>query len=253
MSILHVRRPRPKQIAFFGCSITYGDGLDNIDYHTFRESGLDEEDDLNRYRLNNSYPGVLAKMLDCSYENLAIKSNSNERILRDAYDYCVHLENLGNADLSNLLVVVQTTFYSRRLIYHIDSNTEYSLNSHVEIPNIPPVITNQYKNYILHCYDHSREFDIINRQVNLLKTWFQSKKIQYIFLGYDAYSKLPEPYFNSPDTASGSIQEFANKYKLLIKDVTNMQVNDYHLNEQGHHALAVLLKDYIQNNYGNKI
>ena len=243
MSILKHRTKRYSKVVSFGCSITYGDGLDDIRYHEFINSGLSGEHNLKNYRLDNSFTGRLADFLNCSSENYGEKSNNNDNIIRQAYEYCSKLSSEG----SNTLIIVQTTFYSRKSLYDVNTEEEFLLNSHHdEISNIPDYVTKHYQNYLVNFYDHAREFQHTNMMVDLLKNLLASKGIDSIFLGYDSYSSLPQHYYSFPYTSTGSLQEFANKYQLLIKDLPGIPFIDYHLTEEGHKAVAVMLKNYLE-------
>lgn len=243
MSILKHRTKRYSKVVSFGCSITYGDGLDDVRYHEFINSGLSGEHNLKNYRLDNTYTNRLADFLNCASENYGEKSNNNDNIFRQAYDYCSAL----SSDSSNILVIIQTTFYSRKSLYDVQSNEEFLLNSHHhEIPNIPERVTKHYQNYLANFYDHAQEFKHTNMMVDLLKNYLKSKGIDCIFIGYDSYSALPWPYYLFTQTDSGSLQEFANKYQLLIKDLPGIPFIDYHLTEEGHKVVAVMLKNYLE-------
>lgn len=243
MSILKHRPKHYSKVVSFGCSITYGDGLENPQYHEFINSGLSGEDNLTKYRLDNSYTGRLANFLNCSAENYGQKSNNNDNIIKQAYEYCSKI----SSESSNILVIIQTTFYSRKSLYDVESKQEFLLNSHHhEIPNIPDHVTKHYHNYLINFYDHEREFKHTNMMVTLLKNLLTSKGIDSIFIGYDSYSALPWPYYSFQQTESGSLQELANKYRLLIKDLPGIPFIDYHLTEEAHNVVAVMLKKYLE-------
>ncbi len=244
MSILKLRRRRPNKIVSFGCSITYGDGLDNPEYHDFIKSGL-EEYQLDDYRLSHCYTGLLADYLNCDFENYGVKSNNNDNIIKQAYDYCSRL----GPENDDVLILVQTTFYSRKSIYDIDLKQEFLLNSHNnENSDVPSYVKEHFQDYLVRFYDHEREFNRINMLISMLKAYLDKKGIASIFVGYDSYSLLPSPYFNFPGTSAGSMQEFANKYQLLIKDLPGIPFIDYHLTEEGHKVVAVMLKNHLEGN-----
>lgn len=68
----------------FGCSFTYGSELQSPD--------VDPEDHWGntRYRNEHSWLGLLAKRLDCEYDNLAQPANSNFAIAQQVADYVLN-------------------------------------------------------------------------------------------------------------------------------------------------------------------
>lgn len=245
MSILKKRKKTYNKIVSFGCSITYGDGLDNLEYHKFINSGIFGPSRLTQYREDKCYGNILSNMLFCQYENYAEKNNNNDNIFKQTYNYC---KDMSEYDKLKTLVIVQTTFCNRKAYYDVNDNREYWLNSHyLDDPHVPIYLKNHFSDFLIHFYDLDREFKNLNMQAHLVKTWLTHNQIDSIFVGYDEYDILPyDIYYHFPETRTGAMQELVNRYRLLISHVEGIPFKDHHLTEHGHEIIATMLKHQIE-------
>lgn len=238
-----------KMLASFGCSFTMGGGLNDERYHRFLNNDYNPEskyDSLNMqyWMTHHSYPGYLSRLMNCEFKNFGIGCGSNAYIFKSVYDYCAALTP---KECEQTLVTVQTSVLSRILVYSIDEQQEYTVNS-IDHPNAQ--VGEYYKQYIQHFYDPAWEYKNLLRNLDLLQTWLRSKNIEHVFIGWAGYREpLPEEYYYRLPTADGTLGSFANDNRLLISDLAGIPYEDHHLTERGNQVVAEELYKYIKGKY----
>jgi hypothetical protein len=220
----------------FGCSFTEGGGLDNIAYHEYLKSGITSALDRKLYATKHSYPSYLAQLLGCDFKNFGTSAAGNEYILRNAYE-----ESSGHYD-KKLLVTVQTSVLSRMLLTSANDNTEWNINNP---DGKPDAVAKYYTMYIEHFFNEHKEYDKLVRNTDLLRAWFKSEDIDFVFIGWESVGGLPPWFMNFP-AQLGTLGNFSSKEKILIADLPNIPFNDRHFTEQGNQRVADLIFSHIK-------
>tara|TARA_B100000424_G_scaffold174525_1_gene134745 strand:+ start:613 stop:1284 length:672 start_codon:yes stop_codon:yes gene_type:complete len=104
-------------VVAFGCSFTFGDGLDNLPRNTnFNPQDLWDNKKENKPKPSDkSYPYLIGKLLKCNVENHGWRGGSNDMIFRKFFDH------LFNNDKSTTYII-QWTFPYRSEIWHSKGN-----------------------------------------------------------------------------------------------------------------------------------
>lgn len=249
----------------FGCSFTWGGGLNRIEYHRALNNDpslLMNNSDLESYRNKNAYPARLAELLNCDFTNKAQSGLSNESIFINAYNTVIKDLN----PYKNNLVIIQTTLFHRRRLHY--RNELFNVNMSA-IPNLdawlqtddikqrfPLDVIKYFYDYITKFYDEDEEFKRVIMEINLLNAWLIEKRIDPIFLIYDytcnqdnynliQKSKNVISYVNHPyDHSDYSLCLFINKLKETITHM-GIGLNDAHFSPAGHQAIADKIYEFL--------
>lgn len=226
----------------FGCSFTEGGGLNAPDYHRYLNSNIDLNDQnrLNDYMSRHSYPFYLSKLLGCDFINFGTSCASNDYIFQKTYNECLKYEN------KKIIVTVQTSILSRILLHSSEDETQTHVNNY---QNYTPQINDFYKTYLKHFYNEKCQFDKLIYQVDLLQAWLKSKQIDFVFVAWETFNKLPESQFISFPAGDGSIKSFSDQERLLIAHLPNITFLDKHLSEKGNQRVAEIIFKNAKNKY----
>lgn len=223
----------------FGCSHTFGGGLNAPEYHKFLNSGL-AKDQLNEYATMHSFPKYLADRLNCKFINFGRGAASNEYIFQTAYNNC--RAHAGQ----KILVTLQTSILSRLFLTSASGENEYLINTPVGQPKYAADFYTQYLDLF---FNENTEYSKLLRNIDLFQAWFSANDIDFVFLAWEALAELPEKYFFKFPINNGSFNEYAIINQLLIKDIPGIPFKDHHLTEQGNEQVADLLFEHIKRKY----
>jgi len=258
-----------------GCSFTWGDERANIvvpkrcskeqrdrwkklsdnrpPRHDDYWAGSAVMSDNEGYRLKYSWPGQLAKLLNCNdFDNDAFPGGSNERILRTTIDWVLY-----NKDrYPDLLVVVGWTYHSRFELW-IEKDKcykQYNPNfGHVTDMNKDEKLF--IESYWKYCYNDYERISNFLHCVITLQTFLKYHKIDFLFFnaiqdlnglnGYDL--SIFDHLLNEIDR---------DRYFLLENGTFNSWDEEkkyprgprFHPLAEGHAAWAKVLYEYINEN-----
>lgn len=225
-----------KQLLSFGCSFTYGGGLNNPHYHNFLNQN---HTDLDIYAHNHSFGGYLSRLLNCSFVNYGKSQASNGFILKNVYDIC---EKLSPETASSTIITVQTTFLNRMNLYDVANNIEVVLNNPDSVEE--EYIKNYYTSWITNFFSVEYEWKLLIQNVTTLQSWLREKNIDFIFLAWETQEPT-NLFYNFTDGCNSSMGCYAHKNKLLISDIPNIPFIDHHVTELGNEHIANLLFEHL--------
>lgn len=196
----------------FGCSYTYGHGLDDC----LSSDGITHGSEPSRL----SFPAILSNRLNCDYVNLAKPGNSNKEIWHD----------ILNFDFNSSDVALTTwTYFTRFCI--IKSNY---------VKRINPWKNDSKAYYMNYCDRHDMILDFYTR-INHIHYYLQSKRIKNLNYVIDLPKDLQPVWnvskvlgsFNMIDKASddchpGPVSHTKFAYQVY-KDLIKLSSEDKHL------------------------
>jgi hypothetical protein len=233
-----------KKLYSFGCSFTEGGGMNNqnfhryltgrTDYTNYPEAVLPEHAE---YARQQSYSGYLSRLLNCDFENHGTSCAGNEFIINKAYDTINGLENTND-----ILVTIQTSILSRMLLQMPLEKKAVNINN---LDSIDGIVKTFYKLYITDFFDHAYANKKLIQQINILTSWFQSKKIEVLWLPYDMNFEnvcLTKEIITFDNSNLGN---YAHKNKLTITDLPGFPYRDSHFSPDGNKHIADIIYSHI--------
>lgn len=233
-----------KKLYSFGCSFTEGGGLNNQNFHRYLASRADYTDYPEsvlpkhaEYARQHSYPGYLSRLLNCDFENHGTSCAGNEFIINKAYDTINSLENTDN-----ILVTIQTSILSRMLLQLPLEKKSVNINN---LHSIDGNIKTFYKLYITDFFDSVYANKKLIQQMSILTSWFESKKIDVLWLPYDmnfeniCLTKEIMTFDNS------NLGNYTHKNGLTITDLPDFPYKDSHFSPSGNEHIAEKIYNYI--------
>lgn len=235
------------KIVGIGCSFTEGGGLNNIKYYNYlnnlKESSQSQET-LDTFMYENNYIAKLSKLMNIPYENLSESQSSNKLIFRK-----IHKRFADNTD--NILLVLQTTFFSRKHIWNSNINKYNKMSGGVlngklsnDSVDIVGDINNFYGQYLSYFYNElDDERDVFN-MVDVYNSFLKEKNVTMVVLPlmkimYKNFTKNTLLFDNL------DLQSFAEKNKLRISDL-NININDLHLSNEGNELIARKIYNFVK-------
>lgn len=119
-----------KNLLSFGCSFTYGGGLNSPQYHAFLTNTKTDDIyptlELENYAQHHSFPGYLSRLLECPFINYGVGSGANEMIYETIYDTC---SSINFDDAKSTLVTIQTSVLSRMYVFDSLNKIAHTINN----------------------------------------------------------------------------------------------------------------------------
>ena len=195
-------------ICFSGCSITYGDELDD---------------------LNDRFSKVVSDRLGIPEVNLSLCGVSNDYIVRSIIDYCEN--NVVDS------VVAQFTIESR-MEYFAQDGSHHKFSVQRQKKNVEHCNTMGW--WYKFVYNKKHGWENLSKNMFLLETYCKSKSIDYIPLWCDYMGEIESTYW-IPDTPPTKIQR-----EIFGEDrVNKVKAPKGHPNKEGHKIIADWLMDNI--------
>lgn len=244
------------QILSFGCSYTFGGGLNNRNFHRYLkgDSYVSEEPEgvlpeHIMYARDNAYPARLARLLDCDFINYGESRASNEFIFNLAY------ENIKNIkDPEHTLVTIQTSHLNRILLQLVDKKMQYNVNNFsilLDDEIVRENIKEYYKLFIKNFFDEEYEYKKVLQNIEMMSAYSKHRNVDILFLIYEKPSSYkntdPNPYI--VDFETKDLREFANVNSIRIEDLPNIKWKDTHFSPDGHELIASKIHNYLNKVY----
>lgn len=236
----------------FGCSFMEGGGLDNRNIYKFLNNinltiEVDIKDCLN-FKYKNNFITFLAEKLKCESFNFGESMSSNDLIFKKIYEYFKEYQ----PDNGNILVIGQISMLSRQYVYYDYLKKYMKLNR--LIFSDPPFLNqeinrplfNYYENYLSFIYNEEEAYNNVLKNIDLYSNWLNSKKIDTIWLSYDGN---PNQFIESNNFIKfngDNIGAWAQKNKMRLCDIPNINSDDLHLSIEGHKIIANTIYEKIR-------
>jgi hypothetical protein len=214
-----------------------------------------------RQNFNTGYVDEIAKRLNVPFENHSLPGNSNDAIIFEFN------EKLHNSDLSNSLILFQTTFLTRYSYYEEKINKPLSFQ--LPILNSNSIDTNAvgsnynlfssnnpndnldlfaekedvYRNYIKYFYSDSYEYKKLLNQLYHIKNTIEKINSKVIFIYFDSFERW-HPFLSEMNFVRFQNNSI-NCSKWIMDNSLNYSEGDLHLSEKGN----IILADYIFDKY----
>lgn len=271
-----------KNIMSFGCSFTWGSGLNDkryLDwlkkYNPEKLKGYSDEDFYKTYYAEASYTGRLAKFLNCDYENFSIPGGANELIFNT-----LHQKTSAVSDGTGTLIIIQPTFLHRKHVYDSINHCELMFNGLSDEDATTPYIlsavyskvsyreqllkdipSREYNNlYIKYFFDPIYE---LNNYLNNLHAILDSlilRNFSVLVVPYENPNSLGFSFLKSKHICTeftnvdsmiicNSMHDLIRQSGACIKDLPNILWEDGHANEHGHEMIAESLYNHLISHY----
>ena len=215
-----------------------------------------------RQDFQTGFVDEIAKKLNVPFNNYSLPGNSNDAIIFEFN------EKLRNEDLSNSLILFQTTFLTRQSYYEeklnkvlsfqlpivnknaISSETvgsNYNLFSSTNNPNkdldMFPEKEDAYKNNIKYLYNDAYEYKRLLNGLYHIKNTIEKINSKVIFIYFDSF-ETSHPFLSEMNFVRFE-NNTLNCSKWIADNGLNYSEGDLHLSEKGN----IVLADYIYEKY----
>ena len=215
-----------------------------------------------RQDFQTGFVDEIAKKLNVPFNNYSLPGNSNDAIIFEFN------EKLRNEDLSNSLILFQTTFLTRQSYYEeklnkvlsfqlpivnknaISSETvgsNYNLFSFTNNPNkdldMFPEKEDAYKNNIKYLYNDAYEYKRLLNGLYHIKNTIEKINSKVIFIYFDSF-ETSHPFLSEMNFVRFE-NNTLNCSKWIADNGLNYSEGDLHLSEKGN----IVLADYIYEKY----
>lgn len=215
-----------------------------------------------RQDFQTGFVDEIAKKLNVPFNNYSLPGNSNDAIIFEFN------ERLRNEDLSNSLILFQTTFLTRQSYYEeklnkvlsfqlpivnknaISSETvgsNYNLFSFTNNPNkdldMFPEKEDAYRNNIKYLYNDAYEYKRLLNGLYHIKNTIEKINSKVIFIYFDSF-ETSHPFLSEMNFVRFE-NNTLNCSKWIADNGLNYSEGDLHLSEKGN----IILADYIYNKY----
>lgn len=220
------------------------------------------------YSVDNDYTKVLSKYyINADIINLAKDGNSNDKIIKDVYDFA------NKENVENCLFICQLTYLHRLGFYHssinrwldyqpsfifntpkiVDNKIEFGF--HKKLTNflffekdvvknniIANKLKDMYETYLSYVYDDEQNFDRMIQQIDFLQSYIESKNAKILYIYWPDIKNDTELY----KLKSRNFFHINENYSMLDYSVRNNLVKTYdsHLSPHGSNVLANLLSNH---------
>lgn len=220
------------------------------------------------YSFDNDYTKFLSKYyINTDIINLAKNGNSNDKIIKDIYDFA-NKENVENS-----LFICQLTYLHRLGFYHSSINRWLDYQPSF-IFNIPKIVDNKiesgfhkkltnflnfkegivknniiadklkdmYETYLSYVYDDEQNFDRMIQQIDFLQSYIESKNAKILYIYWPDIRNDVELY----KLKSRNFFHINENYSMLDYSLRNNLVkeHDSHLSLHGSKVFANLLSNH---------
>lgn len=199
-------------LLFNGCSITYGDELENTE--------------------RDRFSSLVSNHFNKTHGNIAVGGSSNDIIVKKTIEW---FEKGNTCDFA----VIQFTFKTRVDWY--DGNKLYPMGPNYKIDNPGYKLAQSF--YYKSFYTDYLGNQNLYKNIFFLKTYFQLKQIKHYFFGVrrgTSYDKGWQLYCDPLFTLMEDTEEFASEYNPKYQSV------GHHPNELGHQVIANYLIPNIE-------
>ena len=215
-----------------------------------------------RQDFQTGFVDEIAKKLNVPFNNYSLPGNSNDAIIFEFN------EKLRNEDLSNSLILFQTTFLTRQSYYEeklnkvlsfqlpivnknaISSETvgsNYNLFSFTNNPNkdldMFPEKEDAYRNNIKYLYNDAYEYKRLLNGLYHIKNTIEKINSKVIFIYFDSF-ETSHPFLSEMNFVRFE-NNTLNCSKWIADNGLNYSEGDLHLSEKGN----IILADYIYDRY----